>query len=353
MPMNTIQELAATATTDVRGSAYSGYVLEPAVWEKEIIDAARKKWFFTQFMYSTTLTEGQKDAIVPKRKVYGITWQATVGENTDVNYSTLDNLDAVTFTPLDTNYAIAISNRALRVNALDLLRAAKDELTYKAGDVVDIAVASALKGATASTSTTRGAQTIYGGDARAESELRAGDIFTTDMVADAKTKLQSTICKYWVPAAPADEASSSSVKNPWTNDSNEPFVLFIAPEQENILLKDSQFVNAAEYGSDKVIATGEIGEYLGIKVVVSPNVPTFVAGAAALDGGAVVGAGATGHRCMMLKARRSGGIAWGRKPRLHVFDYPSQLQQRLVLEQAYAAKTIHDDAIVFIDVSDQ
>lgn len=348
--MKTVEELGHTTTTDVRGSAYSGYELEPAVWEKDIIDAAKKQWYFAQFAYQTELGEGKKDAIVPIRSKYGLSWEASVGESTEVNFTDLANLDGVTFTPADANYAIAISNRALRVNALDLLKAAKEELTYQAGDVVDIAVATALKGATAAGASTAGAQTIYGGDAQADSALTTGDKFTTDMVADAKTKLQSTICRYWTPGSPAAEQVSSATKNPWKNEAGEPFVLFVSPEQENVLLKDSQFVNAAEYGSSEVLMNGEIGKYLGVKIVVTPNVPSFTVGGTSPDGGGV--AGATGHRCMMIKARKAMGLAWGQKPKLHIVPFESYLEQRLIMEMAYQAKTLQNDAIVFIDVTD-
>ncbi len=42
----------------------------------------------------------------------------------------------------------------------------------------------------------------------------------------------------------------------------------ITPRLEEQLLCDSQFVNAAEYGSDKVLKTGEIGSYLGCRIYV-------------------------------------------------------------------------------------
>jgi N4-gp56 family major capsid protein len=350
MKMQKIQELGDTTTTDVRGSAYSGYNLEVARWEKEIIDAAQKAQYFAPFAKQFDAEPGTKDIVAPIRSQYGLSWgSSTPGEGVAVNYTDLANLDAVVLTPADASYGVAISNRALRVNALNLVQQAKEEMTYQAGDVVDIAVATALKGATAATSTVKGAQTIYGGDARSDAELVAGDIFTTDMVADAKTKLQSTTCKYWNPASPAAEAVSSATKNPWRNDPSEPFVLVVSPEQENVLLKDSQFVNAAEYGDRQVIMNGEIGSYLGIKIVVSSNTPHVAAGGTSPDGTGVVTPAV--DRCMMFKANKAVGLAWGQRPKLYAFDFPSELEQRLILELAYQAKVLHTDATVFIDVA--
>ena len=37
----------------------------------------------------------------------------------------------------DVNKGVAITNQAIRTNAIDVLRAARDELIYAAGDAVD------------------------------------------------------------------------------------------------------------------------------------------------------------------------------------------------------------------------
>jgi N4-gp56 family major capsid protein len=353
MTMETIQELAAgdTVSTDVRGSSRTAYALEPTVWLKEINDAAQKKHYFKQFVYETTVAKGNKDVIIPKRLYYlrPTDWQATAGQGVAVNYTKLDNLDGVRIEPVPANGGVAIPNYALQINAIDLIKAAKDELTYRVGDEVDIAVATAFKTATPSTSTASGAQTIYGGKARADSELTTGDIFDVDMIADAKTKLQSTTCKYWTPLTPADEAVSSAKKNPWANETGDPFVLFISSQQENVLLKDSQFTNAAEYGNNEVIMNGEIGKYLGIKVVVTENTPSFSAGAEGPDGSTATVAG---HRCILAKPKKAVALAWGIKPNITVEDFRSELEKRVILEMAYGTGVIHSDAIVFIDVAD-
>jgi N4-gp56 family major capsid protein len=235
---------------------------------------------------------------------------------------------------------------------LDVLKAAKEELINSAGDLVDQAVFTALKAnANAAATGTRGAQTCYGGDARAESELAAGDTISTDMVADAKRKLMSTTCKFWVPSSPAAEAVCSVKKNPWSSDPSDPFTTLIAPEQENIFLKDSQFVNAAEYGGNEIVMNGEVGKYLGIKILVAPNTPAVASGGTALDGGSV--AGTAMHRAIMLKGKKAAALAWGQRPKLRVFPFDRELETDLVLEMAYQAKVLHTDAMVFLDVADE
>lgn len=350
--MKDIFELSETAIANVKGSTQlAGYTLEPAIWLKELIDASKAKHFFAQFAKQSVVPNNTTSVVFPYRTAYLAAWEADAAENAEVNWTTLNNLDGIEVVPADHNAGIAISDRAIRRNALDLVRSAKDELMYRAGDLVDLAVRDAL---TASSNqagaSTRGAYTVYGGDARAESELAAGDTLTPDHLVEAKTKLHSKILKYWTPATPAAEAVSSVVANPWQIDNSEPFVAIISPEQEGTLLKDSQFMNAAEYGSNEVLMNGEIGKFVGLKIITSANTRAFTT-SSALDGGS--NAGANGHRCVVFKAIKAMGLAWGQKPRLRVFDWPSELQKRMVLDLAYAATTIHKDSICYIDVADQ
>lgn len=57
------------------------------------------------------------------------------------------------------------------------------------------------------------------------------------------------------------------------NDAPGPFWLVIHPHQKGALLKDEQFVNASKYGDSTPRATGEIGEFLGARVVSTSNIP--------------------------------------------------------------------------------
>lgn len=348
----TIQELAETGQSTVRGTSFTAYALSPVKWLAEIVDAARNRHFFAQFAFQVVAPDGTKDIVFPKRTVYlgrsGMTYDTTERTAADVSWTTYNNVDGVTATPAISLSGVAITNHALRTNAMNLLDRAKEDLVYAIGDTVDYAVSTALVGATAATSSARGYQTVYGGDARADSELAAGDTLTTDMIAAARMKLMSTTCKYWTPSSPAAEASSSATKNPWYPDDAEPFVCFIPPEMEKILLTDSQFVNAAEYGSDKVVHSGEIGEYLRAKIIVTNNVLAYAASVTGPDASTTAVAM---YRCLMIKARKSVGLAWGIEPKLTIFDFPSRAEQRILLETAYQAKVIYDDAIVAIDVS--
>jgi len=352
--MKDVFELSATAVTNVKGGTQlAGYTLQPVKWLREIIGAAKVSHFHAQFAKQGMVESNQTSLVFPYQKEFKPSgdFEATVGENTTIAWTTLDTVDGIEAAPADQNAGIQISERALRTNALDLVREAREQLTYYAGDKVDLAVRDALvASANQAAIAARGSYTVYGGDARADSELATGDVITPDMVVDAKVNLTSSVLKYWVPATPAAEAISSVTANTWKATSNEPFVLIIAPEQSRAFLKDSQFMNAGEYGGNEIIMEGEIGKYVGCKVIETSNTKSFAAAGTAADGGGV--AGAAGHRCVLFKALKAMGLAWGSKPRLRVFDYPSDLSRRMVMDLAYAAVAIQKDAICNIDVTD-
>ena len=347
-------ELADTTTTETRGEADTTYRMQPRIWLKNIVDAAKKDHLAAQFAYQTVLSQGQYEIVIPKRRLYlysGATnVQGSVAEGASVNYTALGNVSGVVVTPADKNYGVAISNKNIRTGAVDYVRDAREQLSHLAGDEVDKAVFDAIKteSGNVADASLKGAQKLYGGDATQSSEVGAGDVITTDMIAAANRKMKSTICQYWTLGT--GESNSAESKNPWKNEGGSPFVCFVSPEQEETFLGDSQFVNASEYGSDKVIHAGEIGEYLRIKFVVSNNVPAYAAAATHADAQTTAVAM---HRCMLTKAQKSYALGWGQKPKLIVFDYPSQLEKRLILEQAYQAKVLQEDSIVWIDVADQ
>lgn len=351
-------ELSGESTqADVRGATtWTAYPLLPDRWLKQILDAAKKRLFFTQFAYSSMVPKGTRSVIIPRRKLYkgfydgtGVTFKDSAYAATqDIYFTTINNLDGTQLEPSVRACGVAITNHTLRTNAIDLIRYARDELTYGVGDYVDQHVATTLRDATDAVTATAGAQRIYGGDATSETTLSTGDVLTTDLIADAKKYLMSKD-SYYRAVAGAETLATTYQKNPWLSTREEPFVLFIRAQQENALLKDSQFVNAAEYGSDKIVHLGEIGDYLGCRVVVTENAPSYKTTDTGPEGGTPAVAFT---RAIMLKARRAIAIAWGLKPNIKVFDYPTRIQQRIVVESAWDAGTIHNDAIVFVDVSD-
>lgn len=352
---NTIKELSETGASDVQGTTVgTKYGLQPIQYLKEIVDAAQNQLFFGNFVQRIVAPEGVHDVVIPKRTKYegrsGMSYDTTERTAADITWTTLDNLASVIATPSPVLSGYAITNYAMKTSSVNLLQAAKDELSYAIGDRLDQAIAVAIGDATASTNTTTGCQVIFGGDATSDLTLATGDVITTDMVAKAAKYLKSATLKYRASGQYGSESTSGVTKNPWQNTADDPFVLFIGPAQEETFRKDSQFVNAAEYGAGTIVQNGEIGQYLGIRIVTTTNVESVGSGVAGPDGSG--NAGADMSRCVLTKAKKACAVVWGQEPTLKVFDYPNRDQTRLSLVCAYAIKVIQDDAIVLVDVAD-
>jgi len=336
--MRTIQELADTTTshnTDLLAKR----------WLDTIVNSAKKKMFFLDVVGQYDVPMGTKNIVIPYRKGYFSTLGTSVSDQTSegstVTFTTMNNLAGLTLTPGPHAYGVAISNNAVRQTAVNLIQAAREELTDYWADVVDKAIASAIDGASVATSSAKGASLLYGGDAYSTATLASGDILTPSLIVKAKSRLQGTTMYYW---SGSSEAKSSQTKAPWFSEPDSPFVMFIGPEQEYILLTDSQFTNAAEYGGNEIVLNGEIGKYQGVKIITSVNTTS----ATNWGGGSL-----SGHNCYMVKTKVCAALAWGQRPRLRIFEYPSDLETRIILEQAYAVDSLHDDSICHVKVADE
>ncbi len=341
--------LADNTASNSRGSSASTttYLLEPRLWMRDIVDAAQKKFRFAEFAHQVDIPKGYVNTVIPIRKKMEETYSATVTPGTAVNYSTLNNYDGVEANAEWKNYGHAITYDTIQQNALDYVALAKEELIYHAGDEVDQGIVDTLSGATVSASSTTGYQTVWGGDASSSATLAAGDILTTDMVAEGKKKLQSDLNRYWSGGSESISASTYN-KNPWLND-NKDFTIIIAPEQEEAFLTDSQFINAAEYGKDTIIHNGEVGEYLGTKVVVSVNTKYIATSGTGTTDGTTAAVGM--NACPMFKAKKAYALAYQKRPTLHVVDFPRELEVDLILEQSYGSVMMHNDALCYLEVS--
>ena len=348
-----------TQQSTVQGSSFTAYGLTPAEFTKEIVDAAQKQLFFSNFVKMMYAAPGTKDVVIPKRTYYlgrsGTTLDTGEATTSDISNTSLGNLDSVTATPVWRTARFTLTDYAVRTNVVNLIEAAREELSYAIGDTVDYHVSTTVGDAACAPAagTGRGAQTLFGGDATSAATLASGDVISTDLVAKSIRYLKDTKQHYRDGSSgkTGTEAVSSSVtKNPWANTSDDPFVLFIGPAQEETFRRDSQFVNAAEYGSSIVVQNGEIGQYLGCRIVVTTNVESAAATDPAPDGST---AAVAMTRCVLMKPKKACALVWGMEPEVEIARIAERKQTTIVLAAAYAAKVVHDDAIVFVDVSDE
>ena len=309
----TMQEFA-TGNTTTSTSGIS--TVQGKYWIQEILSAAKSKMFFEQFAYVTEVVPGNKDVEVPIATT-NLTFTATTAEATQRTMTQIDDMNTVTFTPATAKFGARVSKDVVRTSQVDIVKWGREQMVYDAALTIDQAFATAIEAASSP------AANLYGGDATSTATLEAGDVLTTDLIANGIKFLKG---------------------NYWYQEPDRPFVLFIAAANENALLKDSQFVNAAEYGNNEIVMNGEIGRYLGVKIISTEQTPAHA------DWGA--GSNIAGHSCFLLKAKISYGIAYGERPFLD-FDYKkNEAAYDIYLDMAYQCKTLQEGAIVMIQVTD-
>jgi len=307
----TVQELSGETTTSSSGVS----TVQGTEWLREILEAAKKKMYFEQFAYVSVSPKGIKDVKVPIATT-NLSFTTSTTEATSRTMTEVTNVNTVTFTPSTQKLGAKVSKEVIQTSQVDYLRFARSQMAYDAALRIDQAFATAIDAASSP------AATLYGGDATNTTTLEAGDILTTDLIAKAQRYLKA---------------------NGWVSEPDRPFVLFIAATQEEALLKDSQFVNAAEYGSNEVVMNGEIGRYLGIRVISTEQCTS----ASTWGGGSLAG-----HVCYLLKAKVAYGIAYRDRPTLD-FEYKKDdAAYCIYLDMAFFCDTLQDGALVFIKVLD-
>jgi len=335
-----------------RGSPFTGYVNQGVKWQGELSDAALDEMLWASVVDVRMLEEGNAQYIVNKRKYFDrastYSFDETEPTEADIsNYGT-NLIDAVVIQPAPQYKLARVTRFGNRVNRRDLLKDKMDELSFGFADLVDSYISEQISTKAAmTTSTVAGAMVIYGGNATADSELTSTDTLSIELINQADALMRGKYAYYWSSGV---FTKSSGTKNPWQNTVSEPYVLMIGPNQLKALRGSSQFTNAAEYGSDSVISTGRILDYLGTKIIVSNNIYSVAAAGSAPDGGSAPSVDMT--RCVFMKAKKAFTLVWGEKPSFVKFDIHERDQEAVKVRGDFAGKVIHDDSIIYIDVAD-
>jgi N4-gp56 family major capsid protein len=309
---NTVKELANETIESSSGIS----TVQGKEWLKFILETARQKMYFQQFAYVTNVAKGNKDQAVPIAYT-NLAFTSSNNEAANRTMTEITNLNTVVFTPVTVKLGATIAKEVVETSQVDVVVFAREQMAYDAALKIDVAFATAIAAAGAP------AAVLYGGDATSTASLTAGDVITTDLVAVAQRYIKA---------------------NGWVSEPGRPFVLFVPAVGEEAFLKDSQFVNASEYGSNEIVANGEIGRYLGIRVIVTEQCPA----ATTWGGGALAG-----HTCFLLKAKVAYGIAYREQPTLDFEYLKDQAAYNIYLDMAFQCKVLQQNALVLIKVSDQ
>lgn len=376
--IHTLAASTATEMPNTRGASVSNvFGLQGLKFLKEVVDAAKQQFFFANFIREVMAEPGHNKVSIPIKSIQlensSMTWNTAGSDvvggsstgtgpyaNTvaDISFTAYNPLTSVTATILPHGAGFALRNFDMHVNVVNLLSEARDDLGYAIGTRIDKKIATAFgtdDSLTFAQSGTRGAIQLYGGDAAGDDDLTTGDILTTDLIADASRYLKGQ--ENWYRDGTAGREGTLTLdttvlKNGWMPSIDDPFVIFIGVAQEAALRKDSQFVNASEYGSDTVVQNGEIGKYLDTRIVVTNHVQSFAASATGPDN-TTVGAGLSGGmtRCILMKGKHAAALVWGKQPEVKVVDWAISDQVLIIVWAYYDVVVLQSDAVVCIDVS--
>jgi len=330
MAQRSVAELSTDPNTTKIGT--TGITdMQPTQWMKDIVKFGEALRLLDQIVFVTKAMVGTKDEAltVPKstshKSITTAPIDTTYPEGTVRNFTIMDNLSTTSYSIVSTDFlkgGITIGKEVFMTCAVELLAQARYTIAQDLADDVDLALATALQATTCTNN-------LWGGDATQVEDITAGDVLTTDLIADAIRQIK--------------------------NNNFVPKYLVISPYQEATLLKDSQFVNASEYGSNKVVLKGEIGEYLGLRIIVTTNANmAYTSGGTETNENATPGANM--NTLIMVGENRAGqkasvGLAWKEMPHIDYEYQKDEARHIIYYDQCFTTALIHHQAISLIKVS--
>lgn len=210
----------------------------PEIWSKEMEEQRLASLHMRQLaVVNTDLYNKSGDTVHIAKKVKLVA--ATLTETSAITPQEVTPTNLVDFTPTEKGLAVQVTRKALRRAYLNRM----DEITTGFGRALAELEDSELITAVVDDATT----IIYPEDYDEDDDITAADILTTDLIDDAVAVLE-------------------------TLNVAKPYVAVIHPMCKRSLVKSEDFTDASKYGSAEVRLTGEIGTYLGVKILVTTQI---------------------------------------------------------------------------------
>ena len=349
--------LSDVSSTTARGASFTGYTNQKTFYSGQLNDAAKEELVALSSVEEAKLAKGEYQYVARYRTIYPDTDAATwsTGENTStpVNEFNTNYKTGVVIQPTQVSEGVAVQWFANRNNIYELMRDKQEELSYMMATriekfILQDATYGLLSATVSDADAERGAIVLYGGAKTSDTSIASGDGLTVELLNEANTRLRSSV-QYYRSGGYGALVKSSIKKNPWRNETTDPFVCIVSADQTKDLLDSSQFLNADQYGGREPLLNGEIGKIFKIKIVESAYLPTTDSGSSAWDGSGNASTDLT--RCVLMKGRAAYTFVWGQEPTFEMDKEIMYTKDTMVLWAAYSGAVVHDDAIVFLDVA--
>ena len=311
--MRSIQELQAAAITDTATTQISEF--QGTKFAQDILKYGEDFRFLQQAVNVDTSILNTRDKTA--RVFFTSSHLAitkTHTEGAERTYTEMTNLDSLDITPTWDLGAIAITKELVKTSSVELIELAKYMIAEDGEKQVEAAIVTAIESASSNV--------VFGGDATSVGSLETGDTITPDLIKNSRGQIRAL--------------------------NGKPVLLAINPEQETDLIKYSDFTNAAEYGGREIVLNGEIGKFVGTKVIVSTNVNAKTIGGDSW--------GADGHMCWILGQNAQGQwpvtLVWKEKLS-YTYEYLPRFANHYIYRDAsYAAGLVQDAFVGIINVTD-
>jgi len=217
--------------TTVASAAY----INPELWLAKIEDFAKANIVMEPLGRVYTELVGQAGDTLNLQFSAEIS-AAALNESTAITPTAI-TYTQVQFSPSEYGLAVALTRKERIRSINDIMSEKTRDMGYALGKLKDTNIFTALASTTISTVTPNSVDV---------SAIASSDTMDTDAIADAQAALK--------------------------NSDEEPKYLVIHPYQEKALMKVSDFIDASVYGGREVVLNGEIGRYLGLRVLVTTQV---------------------------------------------------------------------------------
>lgn len=225
----------ATSANAFLSTATSAAYLNPTVWSEAIEQVARENYIMAPLGVQDNRAVGTAMKQINIAKNQAFTAAAlTEGTATPVTTIAFDQV-TVTFG----EYGLA-----KQVSTLDLsygISGVFTDITMNMGEAL-----AAIKDQTIVTTAVSGASSTIYADGVTSGAITSANVFDTDLIADGLSTMR------------VNKRKANAI--------------VIHPNCENSLMKNSQFVDASVYGGREAVYNGEIGKYLGVKVISTTHI---------------------------------------------------------------------------------
>lgn len=220
----------------------SASFINPTLWVRTIEDFARAKTVMRALGKERMDLLGQAGASLNVQFNTEIS-AAALTESTAITPSALSYTQVV-YTPSEYGIAVALTRKEDIRSIQDIMMEKSRDMGYALAKLLDQNIFTALEASDTKASTI---PAVFPNGKTQASTVASSDTMNTDVIADALLELEQ--------------------------DDEEGKYIVIHPAHVSALRKLSDFIDASVYGGREVVLNGEIGKYLGLKVLVTTLVP--------------------------------------------------------------------------------